>query len=521
MVLKINLMKNFSFLLSLLTVVSLTVSSQNLCEFDGEKAINSGSGAQDNAVQLIEQPNGKILAVGTSYYSGSNHFEATLLLMNSDYSLDTTFGENGVVSYTWDSRNTANAAALQDDGKILIGGYQASGNGVGSFRAYIARLNADGSIDVSFGDNGSKKIELANNVLKGTVYGIQVLTDQKIRAAIVSAESGLGFVQLDQNGNYDTSFSQDGIALFSAPNNWAADVHYLEDGSTVFTSSNYIDSQFKVCLIKFDENGVLDNNFGENGVKTLGEEIDIVSAYSSTNARTQSNLTADEDILLVVKTASDLNWALLKINGATGEVVQNFGDNGIVVYPQSSSINTFDVITDNSTDNIYILGSQNNYPTVWKLDNSGNSMSVCDTNAGYAFPFSYGSSFKTALIHTSGKIILLGETGESDEQDSSENQRTNLMLPVVLNPTSISELSSDKFSIYPNPALDQLHLSTKSHIAKRYRILDILGRPIKEGFNASTISLQDISDGIYIIQLWGNDDLLEHFKFEKITSYSY
>src|SRR4029077_2413605 len=60
--------------------------------------------------------------------------------LNSDGSLDSSF------TVTGDS--SAQAWAIQPDGKILIGGFFTTINGVG--RASVARLNSDGSLDTTF-----------------------------------------------------------------------------------------------------------------------------------------------------------------------------------------------------------------------------------------------------------------------------------------------------------------------------------------------------------------------------------
>jgi Domain of unknown function (DUF5122) beta-propeller len=63
-------------------------------------------------------------------------------------SLDPTFGNNGIVAT---SLGAAPASALQSDGKIVLGGL---GDTNGAVYDTLIRLNSDGSVDTSFGNNG-------------------------------------------------------------------------------------------------------------------------------------------------------------------------------------------------------------------------------------------------------------------------------------------------------------------------------------------------------------------------------
>jgi uncharacterized delta-60 repeat protein len=110
----------------------------------GDSSFNAGTGTggwEDYAHAVALQSDGKILIAGTfSTVNGTNR--NNLARMNADGSLDGSFnpgsGVNGPIS----------AVALQPDGKVLIGGDFTTVNGTNRNR--IARLDADGGLDVSF-----------------------------------------------------------------------------------------------------------------------------------------------------------------------------------------------------------------------------------------------------------------------------------------------------------------------------------------------------------------------------------
>jgi uncharacterized delta-60 repeat protein len=95
--------------------------------------------------EVVRQPDGKIVIAGmfdVASAAGRNH----IARLNADGTVDISFNP-GV-----GADNNVNAVLLQPDGKIVIGGAFATVNGVS--RRGIARLNADGSVDGSFNSGG-------------------------------------------------------------------------------------------------------------------------------------------------------------------------------------------------------------------------------------------------------------------------------------------------------------------------------------------------------------------------------
>ncbi len=154
-----------------------------------------GSGANNVIFGVAIQSNGKILIVGsfTTYNGAARNRIARL---NNDGSLDTTFnsatGANGVV----------NAVVVQSDGKILIGGDFTTYNGITKNR--IARLNTDGSIDETFN---------IGTGFASAVNTLAIQSDGKIIVGGVFwyfngvYTNALGIARLNNDGTRDLSFS--------------------------------------------------------------------------------------------------------------------------------------------------------------------------------------------------------------------------------------------------------------------------------------------------------------------------
>jgi uncharacterized delta-60 repeat protein len=106
------------------------------------------SSTNDNGAAAALQADGKIIVAGTT----ASDF--ALARYNTDGSLDNTFGVNGkVVTSIAINGDQATSVAIQPDGKIIAGGvsYNVSST-LNDFA--LVRYNTDGSVDTSFGNNG-------------------------------------------------------------------------------------------------------------------------------------------------------------------------------------------------------------------------------------------------------------------------------------------------------------------------------------------------------------------------------
>jgi uncharacterized delta-60 repeat protein len=100
----------------------------------------------------VVQPDGKIVAAGQRHSDGSS--VAVVYRFNGDGSLDTTFGDHGIVALNDPAVNSFNlaAVALAPDGKIAVAGLEHDAP-VGPSRTFIACLLTNGFPDPMF--NGS------------------------------------------------------------------------------------------------------------------------------------------------------------------------------------------------------------------------------------------------------------------------------------------------------------------------------------------------------------------------------
>jgi uncharacterized delta-60 repeat protein len=105
--------------------------------------------------------NGKTLVAGGIIYNSPNgQYAPFLARYNSDGTLDTTFGTGGIVTTRFSLPNGGSESGyfatvvLQPDGKIVAAGYNYVPTNAQFDDPIMARYNADGSLDTTFGDGG-------------------------------------------------------------------------------------------------------------------------------------------------------------------------------------------------------------------------------------------------------------------------------------------------------------------------------------------------------------------------------
>ena len=157
-------------------------------------------GADGNVYAIAVYPTnsiyaGKVLIGGAfTHYNGTNlNYIARL---NADGSVDTTFNPGSAAN------GTVNAIAIQLDGRVLVGGSFFQFNGVPLNR--IARLNADGSLDAGF-------TAAIGTGVNNTVKGIALQADNRIvLVGQFTQVSGLTYnriVRLLSTGALDTTIN--------------------------------------------------------------------------------------------------------------------------------------------------------------------------------------------------------------------------------------------------------------------------------------------------------------------------
>ena len=112
-------------------------------------------GNNNRGISAVSVETDKLLiGINTGNNSNTNF---GILRLKSDGTLDNNFGTGGLVIAESDSIDQLQQIAIQPDGKVILGGTRFNG---GTVDLLIARYNEDGSIDQSFGNNGTVSIDI-------------------------------------------------------------------------------------------------------------------------------------------------------------------------------------------------------------------------------------------------------------------------------------------------------------------------------------------------------------------------
>jgi len=175
----------------------------------------SYAGAED----VLIQPDGKIVAAGYAVANGYEDF--ALIRLNTNGILDQGFGGgDGIVIASFTNKNdVATSVALQSDGKIVLAGYAETIGGTADVEMAVVRFNPNGTPDNSFSGDGFAMIHVTEN--PDAARAIRIQQDGKMLLGGYSQQVEPGgeqyhftMVRLTANGLPDPAFgSGDGIAI--------------------------------------------------------------------------------------------------------------------------------------------------------------------------------------------------------------------------------------------------------------------------------------------------------------------
>lgn len=232
---------------------------------DGKVFTHFGSG-DDTGYSVVVQPDGKVVFAGVTK-STTNAF--AMARYNADGTLDTTFGTGGKVVATEDlGADTAFSVVLQPDGKLVLGGI--GFNGLHNDFTLL-RYNASGKLDETFGVNGIAATSLGPSEDYGQYMVRQ--PDGKFLLAGVSYSGtsfDFGLVRFDANGMLDTGFATGGSVVTpvgaGAADDFALSVTLQpKDGKILLGGYTDDGTNTKFVLVRYTPTGALDTHFGTNG----------------------------------------------------------------------------------------------------------------------------------------------------------------------------------------------------------------------------------------------------------------
>lgn len=228
----------------------------------GGRVLTDFSGTSDNINGLVLQPDGKIVAVGSSVKNGNDF---AIARYNTDGSLDTSFGDGGKVVHTITAdSDVAYAALVTVDGYIVVGGEANRGAAATGVDFALARFASNGQLDRNFGDQGVTLSAFRPGNAGDSIYALAFQPlDGEARIVAAGGEGDMVVARYRWNGQLDTTFGTNGSVLNKLGSTIGAAyaVAITPTGSIALAGHSHND----VALLQLDDTGQVDPFFGNQG----------------------------------------------------------------------------------------------------------------------------------------------------------------------------------------------------------------------------------------------------------------
>ncbi|MFG1489510.1 immunoglobulin-like domain-containing protein [Oceanospirillum sp. HFRX-1_2] len=284
--------------------------------------------------------------------SDSNTARITRTVRVADYgAMDTSFGTDGLTQI--DSDLTTHTIASDNNGDIFMSGNDAS-------RIAIVKYSSSGVPDTTFGTNGivtySHPTASTNTFAKDIEIGAnnQIFVAGRIDPS--DNNDSVAVWKYQPDGSLDTGFGTSGLADTNQDSDRNNFFIAMDAAGNIYATG----SDKHTFIMKFDANGDLDPNFGTDGINIIDnesrEEISGIALDSSGNIYISGEQSKFVDGNLIT------SGSLWKFN-PDGQLVDDFGNAGQVIFTQNGYRHHFTSLAIDNNDQIYLTGHRYNYPT--------------------------------------------------------------------------------------------------------------------------------------------------------------
>ncbi len=507
---------SFFFLLTLLLFQTAKAQSAGDLDFSfgtGGNVITDLGIGYDQCSGLVVQPDQKIVIAGRAYVN--DWWYPTLIRMNTDGSLDTSFDSDGIASGDVQHSTTlyaeAEALALQPDGKLLYTFYRDFFGGDG---LAITRFNADGSIDTNFGDNGTTSIivmeygNYSNSMLLQSDG--KILVTGRVQASSNSPFTAVA-VRFTADGLLDETFADDGIfTLLQGNGTQVIDVKQTNGGKTVMACSTSYSGYYDYVIIRLNEDGTFDTTFNEDGISNFN----ISGSYDAPQFLT---LREDGSIIVVgyaySEDGTNTDWAMVSLT-SVGELDSAFGTEGVVVAALGDGNDVAESVVVAPDGKILVAGYYEDfyiYGAVLRYNADGTLDSTFG-DGGISLIGEYAYFLENIKLQDDGKIVVCGWTGYSDTNEHHFTASRLLYDDAI----AVNDIPTDKegISVFPNPANDRIIVQWMSATNKEHAnisITNINGKIVWQtkltSFNQIQIDTSQLAEGVYSISIQGNQTI--------------
>ena len=386
-------------------LAALAASGDPDPSFDGDGKVLLDLGANNPGSAVAVQSDGKILVAGGGFANG-----LAVSRLNTDGSLDTSFGTNGTANFDSGHPATTNALNVGPDGKIvLVGTVQVSGT---NSDVAVARANPDGTPDLTFdGTGGARDADLGSNDDLGLAVVEQ--PDGKVVFAGQGANGQLVVGRLLSGGTFDGSFNPAirgfigltfGLAAHANALALQGDGKIVVAGSFVRTNPTN-DNNRDAVVVRLTANGTVDSSFNGTGSRTIdtgGNEDAFAVAIQPDGKAVVSGQT------------NTTTMAVLRL-GADGTPDTDFGNNGISTFSFDNTLESARGVALQPDGKIVVAGPGMGGIAVARLQPGGDLDTTFNQDGKQVLDFNPQTldSGDGVALAPNGAIVVVGSSGSN------------------------------------------------------------------------------------------------------------
>ncbi|TDP58603.1 T9SS type A sorting domain-containing protein [Flavobacterium dankookense] len=423
--------------------------------------------------------------------------------------LDSTFGTDGtalIQSNFYRDRFEVYGVNTDANGRIiLVGRKYTIGVFSRDYEVFVCRLNANGTKDNTFANNGFfiSNLYYENSADTNDERLFDVIIDSQNRVIAVGYiywdigvnlyDGAATAIRFLENGTLDTTFANNGIFQLSVTGVDLFSSVYQSTNNSLLLFGSTSPSNSQLLVTKIDSNGVLDTSFGTNGSATVD--------FGGNTSAMKIFFESDNSMMLTgQRLSSGVAFAKLTENGILDTTFSTDGKNiSVITVPNHESVGAASYPgigakhIDKLPDGKYIIlatvrtGNLYNYSIV-RLNADATRDNTFMTNGVYLNDIVAFDWARALHVQNDGKLsVLVGST---------------LFKYINFSVLTVDDFEEKTITVYPNPTKEFLNLG---FVATKTTILNIQGKAIATHANVEKINFSNYPNGVYIVKILKED----------------
>lgn len=498
------------YLLSTLIFATITLASFGQKNGSLDSTFNQAGLIKENYAtsnSICVDNSNKTLVLGHDNTTGAYNIYVKRYLSNG--SVDNNFGTNGVfVNDLNNDRDYGRCIVPLSNGQYLVSGQNSMGS---YFRTFIMRLNNNGTIDRSFGQNGFTIIDNNEN---SDAWNLAVDQTGSIYAAgykTINGKMSCAIWKLKANGSLASGFGTSGELILSTTNESERlfDIE-LRDHKIAVAGYSNLNGTCEGFVAVLDTQGNLDNNFNSKGYLKVN--------YQGSNTYLKGvGIMSNGKVVCCGAYTDPMSeyYGLVAVFTKTGVADTSFSSDG---YYYHSTVPTFFITLQIDCKNAIYLGG---YQTV---SNSDILIKKINANGSFDAGFANNSEFskrfnnfnneaiETFVLSNNSKILFAGRINSNGSSSSIGIGRLNVNACGDFNGVTNAFNLANFIQVFPNPVKSGTNITINvSELKDDYstyhlQLTDMNGRQILENKqipNNGILRLETptILPGVYFLQL--------------------